>query len=220
MAPTGDLGALTRPGTYLCSDANTSAPPFPPGQYFLEVKQVNGSTIFEQRATHINQPQYIATRMYVSGAWGPWRIPLPNVSRYSCRVYRTAAFTFTTANTQYVIPWDTKAWDLDNCVNISNGTYTCPVAGLYLVRTSVSYNAGGALQAVTRIVVNGTVDTYVVGYLGIVSAFPVEAVATLTCNANDAITTVGSCNAASVALRVGSVESYMAVIYLGQFGVG
>jgi hypothetical protein len=145
---------------------------------------------------------------------------LPNVSRYSCRVYRTAAFTFTTANTQYVIPWDTKAWDPDNCVNISNGTYTCPVAGLYLVRASVSYNAGGALQTVVRILVNGTIDTTVIGYMGIVSAFAMEAVATLTCNANDAITTAGQCNTASTAMRGGTSESYMAVIYLGQFGVG
>jgi hypothetical protein len=68
-----DLNTLTTGGTYIAADTNANAPPFPVGQYFLDVRHV--SPVLQQRATFIAQPNLIATRMYSSGAWGSWRSP-------------------------------------------------------------------------------------------------------------------------------------------------
>jgi len=70
-----DNNTLTRAGVYIGTDGNGNAPPIPPGQYVLEVRAVAGNSVIEQQATHINQPNYIATRMYVSGAWAGWKSP-------------------------------------------------------------------------------------------------------------------------------------------------
>lgn len=67
-----DLNTLTTGGTYIAADTNANPPPFPTGQYFLDVKHVGA--VLQQRATLIASPQYIATRMY-TGSWGGWHSP-------------------------------------------------------------------------------------------------------------------------------------------------
>ena len=70
-----DLNTLTASGTYVAADTNSNAPPFPAGQYVLIVSRVSAGSFMQQQATHIAQPNFIANRMYTSGAWQGWKSP-------------------------------------------------------------------------------------------------------------------------------------------------
>ena len=141
------------------------------------------------------------------------------VKTYQARYYRGTAFTFPATGNQVVNPfiYTTKVFDTGNRYNTATGLYTCPVAGLYMVRASLSFTASAASQTLNcGINVNGTNDTIIFAYSTGAGAMHSQAVALVQCNAGDTISVQAACSLASGVLRASPAESALHIAYLGQ----
>lgn len=133
--------------------------------------------------------------------------------RFGARYSRNAALTSpSTANTAQAISWDTSVYD--QAAAVSGGVYRCPAPGRYLVRTSASGSMTSGVLTV-QLTKNGTTDTQVTNVASSTNPNIAQAVAMISCALNDAIGTSWATTLASVALRTGAAESYLAVDYLG-----
>jgi hypothetical protein len=64
---------------------------------------------------------------------------------YAARAHRGAAFT-PPQNTFVKVPLDTVDFDPSGCINLANGRYVCPVAGIYDVAATLSSRMSGTGQ--------------------------------------------------------------------------
>jgi hypothetical protein len=137
-------------------------------------------------------------------------------TRYGARYTAQNVTSPGTANTVQQVPLaGGKVFDQANAV--TGNTYTCPVAGRYIARGSVSGNipAGSTISA--RINRNGATDTTQIGVNGSASATAIDSTTTsfMMCAAGDTIELWWQLSTASIPIRSVPAESYLAVDYIG-----
>lgn len=149
-------------------------------------------------------PQDLATKNYVD-------------TRYAARAYRSAAFTTSSTvsqNTQMI--YDVKHFDASNSYNTTTGLYTCKVAGVYVVRMSVSIGMTVAGSVSITIQLNGGTwaNGQVFQTIGTTATVP-NLTDIMQCGVGDTIGFWYSCSQASVAGRNVASECHMGVALLG-----
>jgi hypothetical protein len=142
-------------------------------------------------------------------------IPTPaTIAKYGMRASAGAVTSPATASTAQKVPL-VKVYDQANA--LANSTYTCPVAGRYLVRGSVSASVNNGVNVNCRLYRNGAADTI----YGAANAYPssaatgVQAVALIMCAAGDTLELWWQTTAASIPMRAVASEAYLAIDYLG-----
>jgi hypothetical protein len=137
----------------------------------------------------------------------------------AARYYRAAAFTFPSVASTAVNPfiYDTKVagFDPGNNYNTSTGMYTCPIAGLYLVKAQISIGATATGQAINaQVYQNGVYQLIGNIITPNASALIGQAMTVLACAAGDTINLAGQCNAASIPARANLVETNMLIVWM------
>jgi hypothetical protein len=150
-----------------------------------------------------------------AGVWQTMIVTIPAPPRYGMRTPAAAVTSPSTANTAQKVPLAASVYD--QAAALAGGTYTCPVAGRYLARGSVSASIAAALIISARVNRNGAVDT--IGQAqngtGANAATMAQAVALIMCAAGDTLELWWQVGAASIPIRATASESYLAVDYLG-----
>jgi hypothetical protein len=141
--------------------------------------------------------------------------PVPAV-----RAYRAAGFTFPATGGTAINPfiYDTKVagWDPGGNYSTTTGIYTCPIAGLYVVRASVS--VGGAVgQSVTLDwFQNGSVSFLVTNVTSIAAAMVTECSGVLLAAAGDTFQVSAQTSVASAGGRPNAWETCMQIAWIGS----
>jgi hypothetical protein len=134
--------------------------------------------------------------------------------KYGLRAYRAAALTASaTANGVTAIPYDTEVYDQANA--FAGGIYTCPVAGRYLVRASVSFSMLTGESAGCHLNKNGATDTLFLMTAGANTACQAQSMAVIMCAAGNTLSASMQHTVASKAVRVGATETFICIEYLG-----
>jgi hypothetical protein len=137
--------------------------------------------------------------------------------RYGARYSAGAVTSPATASTAQQVPLTGGGKVYDQANAVTGSTYTCPAAGRYLVRASVSATVASGVNLQCRIYRNGALDTT----YGAANAYPstaatmVGAVALILCAVGDTLEMWWQTTATSIPIRNVANESYLAIDYLG-----
>ena len=142
-----------------------------------------------------------------------------SVNRGQVRAYRNGAFTFPATALTVVNPliYDTKTFDPGNCYNTATGLYTCPVAGVYLIKAQWSIAGTSGTQVNMYTVHNGVLTAFQNTPLATPGPGAViQAVIDIQqCNAGDTLAAAGSSTPASLGTRANTSESNLSIVCLG-----
>jgi hypothetical protein len=134
--------------------------------------------------------------------------------KYGLRAYRAAALTASaTAGAVTPLPYDTEVYDQANA--FAGGIYTCPVAGRYLVRASVSFSMLASEIAGCHLMKNGATDTLFLITAAVAQALQAQSVAIIMCAAGNTLSASMMNSVASKTVRAGATETFICVDYLG-----
>jgi hypothetical protein len=140
---------------------------------------------------------------------------MPPAPRYALRAWQSAGLTSGAVNTIQAIPYNAKVFDQANA--FSGGLYTCPVAGIYLARASVSASIPAGTSINIRTQKNGTDDAFanLSNGTGTNAAIVPQVVSMISCAAGDTIGAAWQTGTASIPVRAVAIEMFITIDYLG-----